>query len=167
VKLELSTIDQLNQILDLVNLAYRGEKGWTRETEIIEGKRATEEQIKSAIEDPSSHFLVYSENGNVLACVCVRQENDKAYIGLFAVHPKLQGKGIGKQALLAAEEYAAANLGAKKYVMVVVSQRPELISYYERRGYVRTGEIEQYPDHLGVGTPKTGGLTIEYLEKTA
>jgi ribosomal protein S18 acetylase RimI-like enzyme len=167
MKLELSNISQLSEILDLVNIAYRGEKGWTRETEIVDGKRATEKEIKAAIEDPDSHFLVYIEDGNVVSCICVEQESDTAQIGLFAVHPKLQGKGIGKQVLAAAEEYAATHLGAKKFVVVVISQRPELISYYERRGYVRTGKMKEYPVHLDVGTPKTRELTIEYLVKNA
>lgn len=166
MKLELSNISQLNEILDLVNLAYRGEYGWTRETDIVDGKRASEAEIRSAIEDPNSHFLVYIENGKVVACICVERDSDKAYIGLFAVHPALQGKGLGKQVLSAAEKYTT-NLGVKIFVMAVVSQRPELIAYYERRGYVRTGKIEAYPAHLDVGTPKTTGLTIEYLVKNA
>jgi hypothetical protein len=49
--------------------------------------------------------------------------------------------------------------------MVVISQREELISFYERRGYRRTGEIAEYPLHLNVGVPRAEGLTIEYLEK--
>jgi ribosomal protein S18 acetylase RimI-like enzyme len=49
--------------------------------------------------------------------------------------------------------------------MVVVSQRKELISYYERRGYTRIGKIKEYPININVGTPKVANLTIEYLEK--
>jgi len=64
-----------------------------------------------------------------------------------------------------AESYASTKLNAKKYIMVVVSQRTELIAYYERRGYIRTGDIQKYPNHLNVGVPLVDGLTIEYLEK--
>ena len=167
MKLVLSNINQLNEILDLVNVAYRGEEGWTRETEFIAGERATPEHIRSAIEDPHSHLLVYLENGNIRSCICLEQKSEKDYIGLFAVSPQLQSKGMGKQVLSAAQEYAVRELSVKKFVMAVVSARQELISYYERRGYERTGKTEDYPIHFAVGTPKTRGLTIEYLEKNA
>ena len=166
MKLQLSNIYQLKEILDLVNIAYRGEKGWTRETDIVDGNRVSENEIKQAIEDRLSHLLVHIVDGQLLSCICITQENDQAYISLFSVHPEWQGRGIGSQVLSAAEEYAYS-LGVTKYVMVVVSQRTELISYYERRGYIRTGRIEKYPAQLEVGTPKLKGLTIEYLEKNA
>ena len=103
----------------------------------------------------------------MLACIRIETKQEEAHIGLFAVDPQLQGQGIGKMVLAAAEHYAASNLRAKKYVMLVVTQRPELIAYYERRGYSRTGVSEEYPVHLNVGIPKKAGLTIEYLTKAA
>ena len=165
VKLELANIRQLAEVLNLVNLAYRGEIGWTKETDIVQGNRATESEIERAILDPNSHFLVYVENNKLLACIRIEAKQEEAHIGLFAVDPQLQGKGIGKMVLAAAEKYAASNLYSKKFVMAVVSQRPELIAYYERRGYSRTGFIEEYPVHLNVGIPKTNELTVEYLAK--
>lgn len=165
LNLKVATTDQVREICELVNLGYRGKKGWTRETEIVSGERATETEIKLAIENPDSHLLVYIKNDEFLSCICVEKKMNNAYIGLFVVHPRLQGNGIGKKILKLAEEYASNMLGVDKYVMVVVSQRHELISYYERRGYVLTGETEEYPVHLDVGIPKISGLTIEYLEK--
>lgn len=167
VKLELAHISQLEEILNLVNLSYRGEIGWTRETDIVQGNRVTDTEIERAILDSDSRLLVYVENGKVLACIRIETKQDEAHIGLFAVGPQLQGQGIGKMVLVAAEHYAASNLGAKKYVMLVVTQRPELIAYYERRGYSRTGVSEEYPVHLNVGIPKKAGLKIEYLTKAA
>ncbi|WP_198009348.1 hypothetical protein [Nitrosomonas sp. Is79A3] len=63
------------------------------------------------------------------------------------------------------ESIAFSTLRVHKFVMFVISQRPELIAFYQRRGYSRTGRIETYPLHLGIGVPKVPGLTIEYLEK--
>lgn len=79
--------------------------------------------------------------------------------------PSLQAKGLGKYMLEQAETFALRTLGVHKFVMFVISQRPELIAFYQRRGYSRTGKIEPYPLHLGIGVPKVSGLTIEYLEK--
>ena len=64
-------------------------------------------------------------------------------------------------------KFAKNILKVTKFIMVVVSQREELIAFYERRGYKKTGEILEYPVHLNVGIPAVAGLTIEYLEKNA
>ena len=50
--------------------------------------------------------------------------------------------------------------------MLVISQREELVSYYERRGYIKIKINQDYPKNLDVGNPKTKGLTIEHLEKS-
>jgi GNAT superfamily N-acetyltransferase len=156
-----------SQICFLVNIAYRGTRGWTKETDIVAGNRVTLSDVESILSNPDAHVLVAMDGNEVMACICVEQNENNAYIGMFSVHPDIQGKGIGKEILLQAERFAAKTLRAEKFVMVVVSQRKELISYYERRGYFRTGVVEAYPLHLNVGVPKTEGLTIEYLEKSA
>jgi ribosomal protein S18 acetylase RimI-like enzyme len=115
----------------------------------------------------NAHFLVSIVDGEILCCVCIEDKEDQAYIGLLVVHPKLQEEGVGKDLLSQVEAYASANLQSEKFVMLVVIQRRELISFYERRGYVRTGEILNYPIHLDVGTPKVVDLKMEYLMKQA
>jgi ribosomal protein S18 acetylase RimI-like enzyme len=152
-------------ICDLVNIAYRGETGWTKETALVSGQRSSVEEIEKTISDPAAHLLVAIENEQVLACICIEEKAGSAYIGLFAVHPQYQGSGLGNEVLAQAEKYASTKLVADKYIMLVLSQRVELIQYYERRGYRRTGDRQQYPRHLKVGTPMRDDLTVEYLEK--
>ncbi len=163
--LEKAKHNQSCEISDLVNLTYRGEIGWTKETQIIQGDRTCPNEIASAILNPDADFFVVNLQQRLVSCIYVAQEKDIAYIGFFSIHPDLQGKGYGKYVLKQAETYAKKKLGVKKYIMFVVSQRTELIAFYERRGYSRTGRIEAYPLHLGIGVPKVSGLTIEYLEK--
>ncbi len=123
-------------------------------------------EIYSLIKDKNSHLFVANINGNIAACICVEEKNGEAYIGTFAVNPAFQNKGIGKKVLSLAEKYAIKELGLRKLKMVVISQREELISFYERRGYKRTGEVSKYPVHLNVGIPTIEGLTtVEELEK--
>ena len=74
-------------------------------------------------------------------------------------------KWLGNYVLEQADNFAFSTLRVRKFVMFVISQRPELIAFYQRRGYSSTGRIETYPLHLGIGVPKVSGLTIEYLEK--
>ncbi len=152
-------------INSLINQAYRGQEGWTRETEIVEGDRSSIEDVNELIKNPEAHFFVATINGSIAACICVEEKESQAYIGTFAVSPDFQNQGIGKQILYLAEKYAVNQLGSKKIVMVVISQREELISFYERCGYRKTDEISEYPLHLNVGIPTAEGLTIERLEK--
>ncbi len=49
--------------------------------------------------------------------------------------------------------------------MAVIPQRRELIEFYQRRGYRRTGRIEPFPENPALWTPKVGGLCLELLEK--
>jgi len=164
-RLEKARYDQSQAICDLVNLTYRGETGWTTEASIIQGARTNRQEIETALSKPDAHFFVVNQPQALAACIYVAKEKEHAYIGFFSVHPGLQGKGLGKHVLGQAETFALQNMGTQKFVMFVVSQRSELISFYERRGYSHTGRIETYPLHLNIGIPKITGLTIEYLEK--
>ena len=47
------------------------------------------------------------------------------------------------------------------FVMWVLSVRHELIAYYERRGYLKTGVIEDYPLDANVGIPQVDLHLIE------
>jgi ribosomal protein S18 acetylase RimI-like enzyme len=164
-RLEKARSDQSQAICDLVNLTYRGETGWTRETHIIQGDRTHRQEIETVMSNPDAHFFVVNQPQILASSIYVAKEKERAYIGFFSVHPNLQGKGLGQHVLKQAEIFALKNMRVQKFVMFVVSQRQELIAFYERRGYSRTGRIETYPLHLGMGVPKVTGLTIEYLEK--
>ncbi len=164
-RLEKAGRGQAQAITDLVNLTYRGETGWTRETHIIQGDRTNRQEVETAMTAPDAQFFIINQPQNLASCIYIAKENDSAYIGFFSVHPSLQGKGLGKYVLEQAETFALSTLGVHKFVMFVISQRPELIAFYQRRGYSRTSRVETYPLHLGIGVPKVSGLTIEYLEK--
>lgn len=164
-KLELPNLNDASELSQLINDAYRGETGWTRETGIVSGERTNINDTKALIANPKSHLLVAKDNESIIACICIEQKESQTYIGSLAVNSNYQNKGLGKEMLRLAEEYALNELNSNEYIMVVISQRKELIAFYERRGYKKTGELEQYPVHLNVGEPLTNDLTIEYLKK--
>jgi ribosomal protein S18 acetylase RimI-like enzyme len=160
----LADVPTLNQ---LVNSAYRGEgakEGWTTEADLIDGTRIDESILKGLIERPDTTVLTYRENGNLLACVELRKEEEKLYLGMLSVRPNLQGKGVGKKLLNAAEEYAHNNQCRTIY-MSVISVRKELIEWYERHGYKLTGERKPFiaPDERW-GIPRTA-LEFVMMEK--
>ncbi|NVZ67364.1 GNAT family N-acetyltransferase, partial [Pseudomonas gingeri] len=84
----------------------------------------------------------------------------------FTVLPVQQNSVIGKMMLGAAEAYAIEQLKATRLVMSVLSGRVELINFYVRRGYVRSGKLQDFPLDAGVGVPKVSRLALETLYKT-
>ena len=155
-------------IANLVNKAYRpepGASGWTHESDLVSGNRINIHQVAEIMSKPDSVILVGLKNSEIAACLHIEKVASNSYIGLFAVNPTLQGMGIGKQLLAHAERYASENFGAERFILVVVSSRNELISFYQRRGYQRTGSVMDYSLLAGAGTPKHDNLKIEVLEK--
>lgn len=165
--LDIADITDAARVCELLNLAYRGAEGWTTERTLVEGNRCSESDIVSDIKSPDNCLLVYKIDNVIQACVSVQKNDNRAYIGSFAVNPKLQNSGVGKTVLNLAEQYAIANFQSEQFVMVVLSFRSELIQYYERRGYQRNGNIKEYPVHLNAGLPLISNLTIEELIKNA
>ncbi len=135
-------------IKNLLNSAYRGEtskQGWTTEARFIAGDtRTNDTKLQQIMEQPGSIFLKYTnEQQKIIACVNLQQHGIKIYLGMFSVSPQLQGGGIGKQILQAAEEYAG-HIKAALIYMTVITARTELINWYKRNGYADTGERKPF-----------------------
>ena len=163
--LKQATSDQAQEICDLINLAYRGDQGWTSEGHLISGPRSPLEEALGYIQAPDAHLLVSVDQGRILGCICIEAKQAVAHIGYFAVHPELQGQGLGKAILRQAEEYAYQQLGLHISRLLVIPNREELIDYYVRRGYTRTGILEPFPFHRNVGSPVIADLQVEQLDK--
>ncbi len=151
----------------LVNKAYRPEteeRGWTHEAELVAGERTSTLQVAELFR-PSSSVLLLLIEGKVVACVHVEQSGNACYIGMLATEPRQQQLGLGKRMLERAERFAVEQCSATHLKMSVLSSRPELLAFYERRGYARTGVQEAYPVSAGVGTPKSKELHVLSLEK--
>ncbi len=131
-------------ITALLNSAYRGEsskQGWTTEAHLIDGNiRSTDADVLAVIQKEGSVILKYvNEAGTVIGCVNLQLHGQKLYLGMFSVSPLLQGGGIGKKLLQAAEEYAQ-HIACSIIYMSVITLRTELINWYQRHGYKDTGE---------------------------
>ncbi len=159
--------EHCQDICDLVNLAYRGHSnnGWTRETDIIDGDRTTLSEIVAAMTKADARFYVVYQQQQLIACIYLAKEQHHAYLGFFSVHPDFQDQGVGGHILRQAEAIAKHQLAVDIMRMFVVSQRVELVAFYQRRGYQCMGDREAYPLQLKIGVPKVADLTIEYLEK--
>jgi len=157
------------EIATLVNRAYRPsahEAGWTHEANLIAGERVSTEQVLSLFYEQST-ILLLRLGQDIVACVHVQGGQSGAYIGMLATKPAMQAQGIGKQMLLHAEAYAIEHYDASVLKMSVLSSRPELLAFYERRGYVLTGQVEEYPLSAGVGKPMVTDIKVLSLEKAS
>jgi ribosomal protein S18 acetylase RimI-like enzyme len=138
-----ATLTDVPELVNLINSAYRGEtskKGWTTEADLIDGQRIDSESLEQQIADPQAVILKNTnEDGQVTGCVYLQKRADKVYLGMLTVSPTLQANGLGKKLLNAAEEYVR-RINFSIITMTVITNRTELINWYERRGYSKTGE---------------------------
>lgn len=145
-------INDISVLTSLLNRSYRGESsraGWTTEADLLSGKRIDEEGLHQLLNDPDSLILIAQTNEIITAAIHAHRELDTVHFGLFAVEPNLQGNGIGKALLSYAESEAHHTWGINTALMEVITQRMELIEYYGRRGYERTGKVIPFPEsHL-------------------
>ena len=159
-------------IVQLINSAYRGEasrKGWTTEADILDGLRTTTQEISQLIKRNDAFILTGVMKDQIVATITCEWQalsgNNSAYLGMIAVKPTLQNKGYGKQMIRAAETMTKREWRVVGYYMSVISLRHELIAFYERLGYERTGEFEDFPKDSRLWKPKVDDLNFEYLAK--
>ena len=162
-----AAIEDVPQIVDLLNSAYRGEgskQGWTTEADLIAGDQRTDAAtVTEVLNKPGSIILKYTnENAEIIGTVNLQLHDRGLYLGMFAVSPALQGAGIGKKLLKAADDYAKEVSVATIY-MWVVSVRKELIDWYKRHGYAETGERKPFVEDeiTGKHLQKLEFITLE------
>jgi ribosomal protein S18 acetylase RimI-like enzyme len=156
-------------IVALVESAYRGEAsraGWTTEADLLGGQRTDVEDIASILAESDARLLLATEGDAILGSVLMRREPEGLYLGMLAVRPQLQAKGVGKRLLAEAEARGRHEFGARRSRMTVIEQRSELVAWYKRRGYVDTGHTEPFPyDNPRFGAPKRDDLRFVVLAK--
>ena len=165
-------ISDAQSIAALINLAYRGEssrKGWTTEADILDGARTTIKEIASIIKRDDAFILIGSFNDEIVATMCCECQElafkSTSHFGMIAVKPSLQNKGYGKNLIKAAEAITFREWRVVGFHMAVISIRHELIAFYERLGYKRTGEFVEFPVKSDLWQPKVEGLNLQYLAK--
>jgi ribosomal protein S18 acetylase RimI-like enzyme len=161
-------------LVALVTSAYRGDAsrvGWTTEADLLDGNRIDPDVLRGDIVRPGSRVLLAERaRGDsareLLGCAHVSIEDGAGYFGMFSIRPDLQGAGIGKRLLAEAERMAREEWKLPAMRMTVIDVRDELIAYYVRRGYRRTGVKKPFPaTDPRFGIPKRDDLRFEVLEK--
>ena len=150
-----ATLADVPELVVLINSAYRGEtskQGWTTEANLIDGQRIDHASLTEQMSDPVATILKNTnEDGRITGCVYLLKKEEKLYLGMLTVSPLLQANGLGRQLLAAAEDFAQS-INYQTIMMTVITTRTELLSWYERRGYHKTGEVIPLiiPDTFGI-----------------
>lgn len=155
-------------LVELINSTYRGESsrlGWTTEADLLDGLRTDLADINRLLTGSDSMILIAEQDQQLIGSVHLQRNSDYAQLGMLSVKPSLQNQGVGKQLISAAEIIAQQQWGVKSMRMAVIPCREQLIAYYQRRGYGRTGESIPFPVNPALWTPKVSGLCLEWLEK--
>lgn len=164
-----ATDADVDALVALIESAYRGESsraGWTTEADLLHGQRTDRQGVLEVIGSPAARMLTVEREGRIVACCQIEHRGAHAYFGMFAVSPPLQGAGLGKAVLAEAERRARAAWGVDEMHMTVISVREDLIAWYERRGYRRTGRMTPFPyGDERFGVPQRDDLRFELLVK--
>ena len=161
----------VHALVALVNSAYRGDSsraGWTTEADLLDGMRIDAERLQGAIADAADNaILIHEDEGHLVACVHLQRTDSSGYLGMLTTLPTRQGSGLGRAMIEQAERFARDHWGSTSMEMTVLTLRPELVAWYERRGYARTGERQPFPygdDKWGL--PKRADLDFYVLRKS-
>lgn len=127
----------------------------------------------SAGHDHSTESTESTENtenteSTIVGCCYTRREPadadglTRAELGLFAVHPSAQSRGLGRR-LLEAQSDHLQHAQVDVLMIRVLQSRPELHAWYERNGFVRTGVAVPFAgDPAGL---QVEGLGMDVMER--
>jgi ribosomal protein S18 acetylase RimI-like enzyme len=165
-----ATEADIDAIVQLVTRAYRGDAsraGWTTEADLLDGERIDGGVLAADIARPGSRVVLGLDGPVLLACAHVADLGGRGYFGMFAVEPTRQGGGLGRATLGECERIARDEWRLPVMRMTVIDVRDELIAWYGRLGYRRTGVYHPFPyGDVRFGIPKRDDLRFEVLEKT-
>ncbi|KAJ5777150.1 acyl-CoA N-acyltransferase [Penicillium odoratum] len=143
----IATLTDAPFIQQLVQSAFRAEdtrENWTADMELGRNFTVSIDDVTKTITMPNTVILLAFTNDHreiLVASVDVSQRtNDYARLSMVAVNTDYQQAGVGRQVLAYAEEYARETWGVSKTGLNALSTRQELIAWYLRRGYQKTGE---------------------------
>lgn len=160
-------------LVALVNSAYRGETsraGWTTEAALLDGQRVDADGVTADVAASDVVILLAEQRAEptpaLIGCVKLHRQGSECYLGMLTVRPAAQGAGFGSRLLQAAERWAVTRWSAQSVHLTVIAQRAELIAWYERRGYQRTGEQRPFPyGDARFGLPRRDDLVFDVLRK--
>ncbi|OCX54158.1 GNAT family N-acetyltransferase [Mucilaginibacter sp. PPCGB 2223] len=161
-----ATVTDVPALVKLINRSYRGDaaaKGWTTESHLLDGIRIDAETLTGYIQDKDTIILKCINNNELQGSVYINKKDSDIYFGMLTVDPDRQNTGIGKL-LLKHVEWFAREQNCNRIYMTVITIREELIAWYERHGFKKTGEVNPFPEDTRFGIQKQP-LELLVMEK--
>ncbi|PZF10413.1 GNAT family N-acetyltransferase [Curtobacterium sp. MCLR17_034] len=143
--------------------AYANEQGWVSDAELVTGERTTPDQVRAMIRAPRSVVLVAVHDATIVA-TCHLRASDRAtaHLGMLAVDPAWQSRGISRRLRTAAIAFAEEAMACESVELEVLSVHEGLRRVYERSGFIATGETRPFPAHVA----RVAGLHFVVLRRS-
>ena len=169
IDLQPATEADFPEIIALTNHAFRyqGEGASWNVEGVIEGDRIDESLLREDLAGaPDGHLLIWREAGEHIGHVRLAPMGEGVWhLALLTVRPDRQDQQLGRRLMAASEDFARAR-GANRIHLTVVNERKTLIAWYERRGYVLTGETEPFPyEETRLGRATRDDLCFVVMER--
>jgi predicted N-acetyltransferase YhbS len=129
--LRTATADDVPRIVALLNAAF------VMERDFIDKDRTSAPEIERYM-TTGTFFVVDGDANGLASCMYLERRGDRLYLGMLAVNPSQQGRGVGRQ-MMAAAERQADSLGCNAIDIRIVSRRTELPPFYRALGFVDNG----------------------------
>jgi GNAT superfamily N-acetyltransferase len=139
IALRIAGDDDVPRIVALLNAAFAME--WA----FIARDRTSASEITHYLET-GTFLVVDGDAGELAACMYLEQRGDRVYLGMLAVSPTQQGRGLGRR-MMAAAERQTASLGCHAIDIRIIDRRTELPPFYRLLGFVDSG-TEPFEDPL-------------------
>ena len=130
--------------------------------DFLEGTRTDEVRL-AAMMEKGSILMAEDSGGNLLGSVFLELRGRRGYLGMLAVDPAQQGRGLSRRLVGAAEEHLRA-AGCDEVEIIVLNMRPELLPIYQRFGFVEEGTMDFKPSRtLKPGVECYGIIMVKKL----
>jgi N-acetylglutamate synthase-like GNAT family acetyltransferase len=127
------------RIVTLLNAAFAMERAF------IDRDRTSAEEITNYLGTGKFH-VADGDDGALASCMYLERRGDRLYLGMLAVNPAQQKRGLGRL-MMAAAEQQAAQLGCRAIDIRIIDRRTELPPLYRALGFVDNG-VEPVDDPL-------------------
>jgi len=109
--------------------------------------RDRRDRVAAELASASAIFLIAEQNGEPVGVVFGTHDGRKGWINRLSVHPKVQGRGIAKKLIHAAERRLEER-GIRIVTCLIEGGNGRSEALFERLGYVRHDEIVYYAKRL-------------------
>lgn len=140
--IRLASVNETAELVRLINDAFIVEAFFKI------GDRTDAQEVAALIRRGGEFLVAYDSlpggDDEIVGCVYVHCEGERAYFGMLSIAPSRQRQGLGKQ-LVAAAESRARERECRFMDLHIVDLRRDLPGYYQALGYSESGMLP-FPD---------------------